>query len=94
MRAGTFHLPDNHAFPLHLLEQDFPDQIERIEDLGIRQPVVHDIPVFASQEHSPVFHHVQVLRKVSDGDREPVGQSRDRHLLIPERIQNLQAQWM
>jgi hypothetical protein len=94
MRTGTFHLLDNRAFSLHLLEQDFPDQIERIEDLGIGQPVVHDIPVFAGQEHSSVFHHVQVLRKIADCDREQVCQSRDRHLLIPERVQNLQAQWM
>ena len=58
MRAGAFHLPDNRAFPLHLLEQDFPDQIKRVKNLGIRQPVVHNIPVFAGSKHSPVFHHI------------------------------------
>jgi len=31
MRADTFDLPDNHAFSLYLLQQDFSDQIERIE---------------------------------------------------------------
>jgi hypothetical protein len=89
MHAGTFHLPDNRALPLHLLEQDFPDQIECIEDLWVAQSVVHDIPVFAGPEHAPVFHHVQVLRKVADGNPESVGHVRNGHLFIPERIQNL-----
>src|SRR5579859_2643302 len=94
MRASIFHFPENRAFPPHLLEQDFPDQIKRIKNLGICQPVVHDIPVLAGPKHSPVFHHIQVLRKVAEGNPEPVGHVRNGHLLITERVQDLQAQRM
>jgi hypothetical protein len=56
--GGAFDLPDNRGFLLHLLQQDFPDQIESPEDLGIGKPVVDDIPLFARHQHAPVFHHV------------------------------------
>jgi hypothetical protein len=92
--TDAFHMSENRAFPLHLFEQDFPDQIEGCEHFGIAQPVVHDISILAGHNHAALFHHVQVLREVANGNPKQACHVRDGHFLVPEGVQDLQAQWM
>ena len=47
--------------------------------------------LFARNQHPPLFHHIEMLGEVANGDLEPAGQAGNRHLPFAQGVQDLQA---